>query len=259
MGRTLAAGKWTLILMVLFAFGMGCKGKNKRVGEKDLNLSWSSLQPKLEANRNIPERLNVKAKVKYRDEYGAFQFTSNLRIVGKDLIWLNASFLGFEVARVLVRPDSVFAINRWDKIYMADAIENMRNVIDVDMTYPQLLDILLGNPVIWKDSVSQFALEAEQYYMEQASAPYEIQQQVDPTSFLPSRLFVRDTKSKYTFDADLTDHRAVNDSFQFSYFRDYIISSDNVQLSRIQINILDVDTKQVKKTPFSIPRHYERL
>lgn len=221
--------------------------------------NWSKLQPRLAEQRHIPDRLNLKAKVKYKDEYGSFNFVSNLRMIKNEKIWLNATFLGIEVARVLIRPDSVFAINRWDNIYMAEAIEDMEDAINVGLSYDQMVDVLLGNPLIYSDSISTFEVTQDHYSMSQFIDPYQVHQQVDPTSLIPSHMEVYDTSSNYLFLANLTDHRKLTSDRQFSYFRDYIIKENNIQLSRIQINVQNVDTNQHKKTPFKIPAHYVKI
>jgi len=234
------------------------KGLDKATTTADLS-SWSGMQPHLEAQRFLPERINIKAKVKYRDEYGRFTFTSNLRILRDEKIWLNASFLGFEVARVLIRQDSVFAINRWDDIYMAEAMEDMEDAIDVSLTYPQMIDVLMGNPMIYEDNVDSYQVTADGFEMSQTVEPFEILQRVDRQILQPIFMQVLDRQSKYQIEASLSDHKRLNEKLFFSYFRDYIIKEDNAQLSQIQINITDVDTTQVKRTPFSIPSHYTRM
>lgn len=234
------------------------KGTGKVISSADLS-SWNGMQPHLEAQRFLPERINIKAKVKYRDEYGRFTFTSNLRIIQDEKIWLNASFLGFEVARVLIRPDSVFAINRWDDIYMAEAMENMEDAIDVSLNYHQMMDVLMGNAMIWESDVDSYDATPLGYEMTQTIEPFEILQRVDRDILQPIFMQVFDRQSKYQIEATLSDHKRLNEQLFFSYFRDYIIKEDNAQLSQIQINITDVDTTQVKRTPFSIPSHYTRM
>ncbi len=252
---------WVAVVLFVFAVSFSCSKKKEtatNTSSADLS-SWSAMQPHLQAQRFLPERMNVKAKVKYRDEYGRFTFTSNLRIIRNEKIWLNASFLGFEVARVLIRPDSVFAINRWDDIYMAEAMENMEDAIDVSLTYPQMIDVLMGNPMIWENNVESYDVTSKGFAMRQVVDPFEIVQKVDRQILQPIFMSVLDRQSKYLIEASLSDHKRLNEKLFFSYFRDYIIKEDNAQLSQIQINITDVDTTAVKRTPFSIPAHYTRM
>ena len=199
----------------------------------------------------------AKAKIRYDDGEQKVGFTSQIRIDKGSYIWVNATFIAFEVARIMIRPDSIFALNRMEKTYIAKSYEEFQTSYDVPASYHQLEELLVGNSLVDPKLPFDFKFDGTAYLFEQMSGALEVKELIDARSYQSSQLSVTDTVSNYVVTADYEDYRSGLGSDAFSYGRRYIIKKDNVHLSSFQINYTDVGSNE-KKAPFEIPKHYER-
>lgn len=201
---------------------------------------------------------NAKGRIKYDDGDTRVSFSANIRMKRDSFIWMNANLLGFEVARIFIRPDSVFAINRYEKSYLAESYSEFDQAYRVPVAFEQLQDLLLGNSLIDLDQEVWSSFISPVYHLKQSSNPYQISHTIDGRRFVPLAMKVIDDNSGYEVDAKLDEYRAVDKSSEFSYFRHYIINKNNIQIANIQINYSEIDTKTEKRTPFEIPDNYQR-
>jgi hypothetical protein len=213
----------------------------------------------LENQRLETDRFNAKAKVKYASEDSRVQFTVNVRMKKGEFIWMNASLLTYEVARILLRPDSLFAINRYEKTFVSASMDSIEKEFNIPLQFQQIQDLILGNHLLDDQSRPDFLFRAEGYEIRQKKNQYNIFHLIDPFDFFPTEIEVEDGDSGYTVEARLSEHKELEKSINFSYIREYIIKNHNTHFANIQVNFTDIDTKEPKKTPFRIPEHYERL
>ena len=235
---------------------LGCKTTKIGSTEKVVERSKNHLVKQLKNSALDFDIFNGKGKVKYNDGETRLSFNANVRIRRDSIIWINASFLGFEVARIVIRPDSVFAVNRYEKTYLVESYEHFDSLYQVPATFSQLQDIILGNNLINTKKAIDLEFETPNYFLTQKEDVYHISQVVDGSFFSPVEVKVEDIRSGYEIYSRLSDQKAIDKSRFFSYFRSYIIKKDNIQTASIQINYSDIDTKTIKKLPFSIPSSY---
>lgn len=72
--------------------------------------------------------------------------TGQLRIRKDSLVWLSVTAtLGMEVARVKVSIDSVWVINRLDKTYLAEPLDQVSDQLGMPISLPWVQTLLLDN------------------------------------------------------------------------------------------------------------------
>ncbi len=247
--------KFLLILSCASIFACGAAkrasaGKVKAESARTVLKNMSKL-------RIDTQNFAAKAKVKYDDGEQKVSFVAQIRIDRGSYIWVNATFIAFEVARVMIRPDSIFALNRMDKTYLAQSYAEFQSSHDIPASYHQLEELLIGNSLVHPELPYAFQFDGEAYLFEQMDSVLEVTERIDARSYQSKQLSVADMVSNYVVTADYGDYRLGFGSEAFSYGRQYIIKKDNVYLSNIQINYTDVGSNE-KKAPFEIPKHYER-
>ncbi len=223
---------------------------------KVLKKSKQQLLNRLEANVLDFEVFNGTGKVKYDDGVTKVSFNANIRMRRDSIIWIKANFFGLEVARILIRPDSVFAINRYEKSFVAESYSKFDSLYNVPLSFGQLQDLILGNTLLDRKADMLLSFENPNYDISQKKDPYVLHHLIEGANFAPVLIKVEDVRSGYEVNADLSDYRSLSESKNFSYFRQYIINKHNVQVANIQINYAEIDTKDKKKLPFEIPSHY---
>ena len=211
----------------------------------------------LQSQKLTSDHINAKAKIRFDDGDQRVTFNANLRMVKDSLIWVNATFLSYEVARILIRPDSIFVINRWEKTYMKDTYEGFDQQFEIPVSFDQLQEIVMGNHLLQKADPIDFALQEDRYLLSQQLSEYITRHIVKASSLELAELNVMDKQSGYEIQLKLDDYRPLDNALRIPYYREYIIKNNNAYLANIQLNLSSIDTKEKKKTPFSIPDHYE--
>ena len=245
-----------LLLMILFAGA--CSGAKRTVQHKAKERSQQYVLKQLEEKRIEASHFNAKAKIRFDDGYQRMSFNAQVRMERDSFIWITANFLTYEVARLLIRPDSIFVINRLEKTYLADSYDGFDSTFHIPVAFDQLQDLLYGNTLLAKGEPAQWQFTADRYQVTQQLGSFLTLHQIDASRFVPKEIAVDDAASGYSVDLKLEDYKPLDNSGDFSYFREYIIKNHNVHFANIQLNFLNIDTDQRKKAPFEIPDHYAR-
>ncbi|MDH3651189.1 MAG: DUF4292 domain-containing protein [Saprospiraceae bacterium] len=250
---------WLLLIVSSFLFSLCTTSRKTGDTVKVVKESESAVLRKLNHNKFGFEQFNAKARVKYEDEDNKFSFSVNVRMQKDEHVWMNASFLGFEVARILIRPDSIFAINRYEKTFVTGSLSDMDKSYKIPVKFDQLQELILGNAIVEKGKPRSFRFVDGRYEIDQDLPLYRIAHWINPQYFQPTKIKVEDKRSGYLVEAELDDFKDLEKSRHFSYFRHYIIKNHNTHFANIQLNFTDIDTSDEKKIPFEIPSHYTRI
>ena len=240
-------------LLILFSCSTT---KKARVNAPIKKRTEKQILEHLDAQRLTGDFINAKAKIRFDDGDQRVTFNANLRMVKDSLIWINATFLSYEVARILIRPDSIFVINRWEKTYMKDSYDGFDEAFEIPVSYDQLQDIIMGNHLVKATDPVTFLQHENMYLIDQQLSEYITKHVISATSLDLMELDVFDKQSGYAVQLKLDDYRTFEKALKIPYYREYIIKNNNAYLANIQLNLSSIDTKEKKNTPFSIPEHY---
>lgn len=237
---------------------MACGGSRRALSSKEPVKveSKESFISQLKDHQLLPTYFNARAKIRYDDGDTRVSFNSQIRLKQDEYIWVTASMLAYEVARILIRPDSIFALNRWDKTYIADSYEGFNNEYEIPATFSQLQQMIVGNSAVDLSHVFTIENEDSVYDIKQSIESIELLEKIDASQFKPLEVLVSDERSNYSLECMYREYRKTIQSEDFSYFRQYIIKYHNAQVASIQINFQNID-KSSKKVPFEIPGHYK--
>ena len=239
-------------LIILYSCG------SSRLMTKGGNLtgvSERSFKKDFEDNYLTPEFLVGKAKVKYKDEDQGLSFTMQLRMIKDEAIWISGTFLGFEVARVLITPDSLKAINKYEKTYTLRSMNDLKEEFDVDqLDFGLIQDLFLGNDLMPENPIDSFAFDSLAYVIKKRQNEYvqtaRINQVFEMTNI---QLYGRD---KLIAQVDQEEFKPFSNK-NISYFRKYIINKDNTKSTSIQLDFNALSEEKPKSIPFRIPDNYE--
>ena len=122
------------LLSVLFIllFISSCKsGKNIISGSGTLieKSQEEVLKDVLQAQVDF-KTISAKGNIGYEIDGSGKRASAAFKIVKDSMMQVSVRFLGTEVARVTITPDSVYAINRLKKQYVAEDISSLKDIID---------------------------------------------------------------------------------------------------------------------------------
>ena len=140
--RSLPVAHCSLLIAIIFIL---CSCSTNKSTSSLRTLSANHIIREVEDNRfefdNFETKFNV--KVKSDNNIG---LKGQLRIQNDSVIWVSLSLkLGIEVARVMITEDSVKLINRTNKTYFVESIDNFQERLPSEATIDLLQNLLVGN------------------------------------------------------------------------------------------------------------------
>lgn len=149
----------TLFFAFLLVFA-GCSNKKRLAKGKPLRPK----SPSVIINKNTKstfdfEYLGMKLGVDYLKGESNESFKANVKIKKDSVIWLSISpALGIEVFRVIITPDSVKMISKIpnDKYYYEGDFNVIRDMVNMDLNFGMIQDILVGNPIMMDKQDDKF-------------------------------------------------------------------------------------------------------
>ena len=190
-------------------------------------------------------------------------FSSTILSKDEELLWLNGKMFGIEGARILVTQDSIFALNRLQKSYLA---EDMDWVAD-EYTLPALLaeavdldhlqDIFIGNPILDVIPYTEFTQKEDDYILAGHLEDYTSSLLVDASTMQTRYFNLAQEGSQLT--VEYSDYRLVDGKHYIAHRRDITVQRPNEQdiLLTILYNSIEIDKEQDIK--FSIPGSYSKM
>ncbi|WP_300935277.1 DUF4292 domain-containing protein [uncultured Muribaculum sp.] len=134
----------TCILIAMLAVMQACQPKKEIQGHIDgqtptqqyyaltsPTAEWNSVEVPISFSLEKPQRISLSGRA---------------RIEQGKAIELSMRMIGIEVARLLIREDSLFAMYRLEKVYLAESVKSLTNRLPVSIS--NLQDMLIGRPFI---------------------------------------------------------------------------------------------------------------
>ena len=125
-----------------------------------------------EVERNQFEFDNLETKFNVRLEGNNIGLKGQLRMQNDSVIWVSLSLkLGIEVARVMITEDSVKFINRTNKTYFVESVDNLQEQfqerLPSEVTIGLIQDLLVGNDIqLSKNDKFKVTIDDNNYKLE---------------------------------------------------------------------------------------------
>jgi uncharacterized protein DUF4292 len=119
------------------------------------------LYDNIQKNRIDFQTFSGKVKVKFEGDDGRnSDFVAYIKLKKDSALWvsINAVF-GIEAFRALITPDSVKLVNKIDKVVQLRSVEYLQDVAKLPISFHELQDLLLGNPVYLDSNIVSYKKE----------------------------------------------------------------------------------------------------
>lgn len=201
--------------------------------------------------------LSGRARVDLRGEGARGRLQAIVRLRRDSALWLAFRKYNVEAARVLVRPDSIFILDRLGKQYVAEDIGFIRRRFGLPFGFREIQMLVLGNPVMLGTRYAArtdslwYVLESEGQRFEGAwwfGADWRLRKMrlYDP---------LRDQEFIYR----LADWRAARSGTLFSYLRTLEVFTPATGTWQLEWAFSKVSIDEPKSLKFEIPTHYTRV
>lgn len=251
------------ILLILVA--VGCKSKQNTVKGTLKKHSSSYLFKKNEKYHLQADWLDAKAQVKLVQGNRENSATAYIRAKEDHKIWVSVKKFGFEGARLLIRPDSVFFINRLNKTYVAEPLSyiqartGLQGTGDEKEDFKQLYDLLLGNMVMKLGKKYKVEIQSPNYVLSQKKGDVNTEYWLDGQTYVLKKQVFNQNLGRKSASCLYDDYQAIDKEHLFSYFRVFDINSNSTGKMKVRLQFDKVTLNKPVKMRFSIPKKYERI
>jgi hypothetical protein len=116
---------------------------------------------RIQQNRIDFNTFSAKVKVDFEGSDGKkSDFNAFIRLKKDSVLWVSIiAALGIEGFRIMITPDSVKVINKLDKVVQLRSVEYLREVAKIPLTFNELQDLLIGNPVYLDSNIVSYKKE----------------------------------------------------------------------------------------------------
>ena len=236
---------------------MSCSTSKKAIDATNVkSISISKMQSLVEGHNVDFDWFSGKARVivhRDRDRIGG---TIHIRMQKDEFIWLSIQKFGLEMARAYIRPDSAFVIDRFNKDYYAENLNDYLDEYHVPFSFDELQGLLLGNIPYEKGKRPRYRLESGYHHLSQLSSQELFFEYVIGTNQRINQVYVTDPLSRKVVSS-LSEFKSAGQR-NIPYNIEHFIE-DHDETVGMKIDYSSVEFDVEKNIPFEIPAHYTRI
>ena len=225
-------------------------------GIADVSAAERVMQQMIEA-QNVVDWLDARARVRIESQALTVGGTAFIRLKRNEWVWASVKKFGFEAARVLVTPDSVYVINRLDNSYSIEPLSYLGTRYKLPARFDLLQQIVVGNPIFFDRDLEHEAT-AEQHRLFGKSNRWESDYWLDLDTYSLERMRLEEVGANRSLDLELSDFRDIGLKNGFSHERVVSIEAPDSGNSRLELSFNRLTVNEPTDYVFDIPERFER-
>ncbi|KAB2918024.1 MAG: DUF4292 domain-containing protein [Bacteroidetes bacterium] len=179
----------------------------------------------------------------------------NVRMQRGQKIWMSASAIFFEVARVLITPDSVHIINYSEKTITSRKIDFIAAYTGTPLTIDQIQDALVGNSILTHDNNSSYENTDEAMKITTRIKQFLLVEAFNTGTFRPVKINADEAGTSNKLEVIYSDFVEQNSRILPSLVS--LNAVTNTQQMKASLKYSDISTLTITDWPFKIPAKYE--
>jgi hypothetical protein len=253
-------------LLLLLCFMLSCKTAQKAIEPKvepkiNTAITKSQLFEAIDKSKFDFDWLSFKADIDYKGKPMNISVGSNFRIRKDSVIWMNVKKFGFEVARVKVTTDSIYAIDYFHGEYMVKDLKYLETKFNLPADFKVLQNILVGN-VVYLTKKDKYQVKSIQtgYTIKDSISALQSICEVDAQHYRPNFMHFEEVAKNRVVKTNYEDYQSFSDYGIFSYLRTFDIFSSETGKINIKIEIdKNLEVNVPKAIKFEIPSDYRKV
>lgn len=229
--------------------------KSSKVGSESMK-SEKELRNALELHNQEFEWFSAKGKLSYKSVDESGKATINIRMKKDSLIWMNIKKFSVEISRVMMTPDSVYIVYRWERLYEKGRLDEFTRAYNTELNFSELQELFFGN-VPNTENVSFVAKDSLKYHLTAEEKGISYDYHINPFNLLLDKFYAQDISQREVI-GKYGDYKKAEDGDLFSYLREYTFKEGS-EVTYLAIDYSDVEIDVPKKIKFSIPSNYDEL
>lgn len=257
MNKWLKRSSWFLLGILLLGWGCGTSKKTTSTDLKDRKPDY--LLDRLIEQQRDAEWFSAKAKFLYEDESLTFSANATIKMRKDSIFWMNVKKLGIEFARVMITPDSVYLINRWDKEYLIKDLSYVSQTLNIPANFSSLQTFVLGNPFFFTTKGLQAENSDLSYHLYGTEGGMENHYWLSGADYHLEQMGFIDKSQDRMVQIDFQKYQDLSNKKNFSYFRKLKLNSPGEDPINLEIDFSKVDLETPQVFRFKIPERYSRV
>jgi hypothetical protein len=266
----------TLILGIFLTmnFLSSCKTTRSVIKEPIKEEGADYLFTKLKENELKFEWFEAKFNLDFVLDKKKTSFRGQVRMRKDSAIWVSFSpALGIEMARLLITNDSIFYLNRINKVYFIGDYNSVNQRFGTNLDYDVLQSILLGNDLtFYEEGKFRVSYDSKEYHLvtagrsklkkyvktkEDATRVYIQNIFLDPQTFKITKMKIKElAQDNNKLDAFYSDFKEL-DGQLFPHHLNFDIAATSPVIVDIYYSRIDLVSPQ--RLPFKVSSKYERI
>ncbi|MCB0661207.1 MAG: DUF4292 domain-containing protein [Saprospiraceae bacterium] len=243
----------SFLFIVLSILTVGCRlGKESLDATKERDAAY--LQKKLIGQQVKADWFSAKIKAKHDSEDLSISFSGNLRMQKDSAIWMNIKKFGFEVARVLIQPDSIFVIDRFNNEFIAEDLQFVQRMVNFPANFSMIQSMLLGNPVFFTRTLTS-SIENKQYKLSSSNGSTPKSTYWMDGRYQLVQMKFEEPSEKRWLDMSQSEF-VMQDKSPFAQKRVLHMDSPDTGKMTVELEFSDIEWNVPKSMPFNKPDHY---
>ncbi len=243
----------TIALIVLD----GCSSARKATADRKVGkLSMLEMEQMVSAHNNDYSWFSGKARVVVEHDDTRIGGTVQIRMLHNEFIWMSIQKFGFELARAYIRPDSAFIIDRFNKDFYAEGLEDYLAAYHIPFQFEELQGLILGNVPYEKGRRMRYRMEEGSHFLTQVTPDNLFFEYEAGSDLKIRRVLVKDPMDRMVLSLLGNYAQAGNREFPFAI--EHFVEGGNQKVG-MSIVYSSVEFDVEKNIPFEIPAHYSRI
>jgi hypothetical protein len=248
--------RFSIIFLVSCFLFLSCKSKQAAIGSGFKERSEADLVRAVTKHNVSFDWFSCKAKINFESSYESGRVNATVRIKKDSLIWMNFKKFGLSVARMQIKPDSIYVLYPFENYYERKTVKKYSEIYGIDLEFEKIQSFFVGNALEPDPETVRVKRIGNDYELFGAAGDYTVRYLIDAVSLVMREHSIIDTygrEVKILFD----EYMPVEGGRYYSHQRKYLAPIDANEIGSAEIAISDVEFNVPKSTPFNIPSHYE--
>lgn len=249
----------SLFWWIILAFLASCSSsKNSIPVVPDLNYSNAEILQSLKTRSLDYTWFNGKAKTRIESPEENASGLLYLRNPRDSLIWLLIKKRSVEASRILLKPDSLFVIYRLEQTYEKQAISDVNNSLNLQLSFSEIQDIITGNVPIPDEKTITIKKENDVYEIKGIFRDIKVKYLLDVRNLQLLEGQYTDARGRSIL-SKYDDYKLYEGKGEIPYFRSYEFTTPGEERTYIELEIVEIEFDKPERILFSIPPHYEEV
>ncbi len=247
--------RFLCILFISSIVMMSCKTKQAAIGSAFKERSEEDLVRAISKHNISFDWFSCKARINFESSYESGRVNAIVRIKRDSLIWMNFKKFGLSLARMQIKPDSIYVLYPFENYYERKTVEKYSEIYGIDLEFEKIQSFLVGNALIPDNGSTRIRRIGNDYEVYGAHGDYTVRYIIEAGSLIMKEHSIIDTygrEVKIFYD----DYQPADGGRYYSHERKYLAPIDANEIGLAEIGISDVEFNIPKSTPFNIPAHY---